>query len=109
MGVTANVPLALVKPGIAKVTIPSSVFQNSARSVDVLLKHDESQDVGTIAVVLVDPMAQGKEDKALETNLDERSPVPFREPPRPPDAAPKSVPQLQQQAPGKSTGPVFHR
>ncbi len=91
--VTVRRPPMILKPGTAQVTIPSSVFQNSARSVDVLLNNGQSQAIGTIAVMNVDPTVQ----------------VPSREPPRPPDAAPKSVPPLQQQAPGKSTGPVFPR
>jgi hypothetical protein len=33
--ITANVPLTILKPGTAKVTIPCSVFQNSNRSVDI--------------------------------------------------------------------------
>ena len=105
----ANVPLSLVKPGSVTVTIPTSVFQNSARAVDVRLANDASEAIGTIAVVFVDPTAQAKEGKALQTNLDKQSPAPSREPPRTPDAAPKSLSPLQQQAPGKSTGSVFQR
>lgn len=64
-----NVPLSLVEPGKLTVMIPSSVFQNSARSVDVRLANEGSEDIGTIQVVLVDPTSQVKDSKGLRTNV----------------------------------------
>lgn len=111
--VTTNVPLTVPKPGTAKVTIPSSVFQNSNRSVDVLLNNGGSQAFGTITVMYVDPAAHapGAGVKSLESNLGTQGTGTPRAPGAPgreAASAPKPTPPLQQQAP-KSSGPLFGR
>jgi hypothetical protein len=108
--VTANVPLSIQKSGTAKVTIPSSVFQNSTRSVDVLLNNDQTQAFGTIAVMNVDPTVQAKEVKALQNNLNTPSTgTTGGTPGGMPQSTSKSTQQLAPPAPSKSSGSVFQR
>lgn len=108
-GAWVNTSAWVVNEGTARVVIPSSVFQNSSRSVEVKLGTASGEAVGTIAVMLYDPSAQPKNGKTLETTLQKGGPGTAKESPRTAEPPPKNIPALQQPVPGKGAESLFQR